>query len=396
MLTRKTTTFFFAVALAVALAIPTPALAWTWPADGRVLRGFDFSGAAYHQSGHSGIDLGGEPGAPVAAPAAGRVSFAGWLPGNGRTVTVRTEDGFAVTLLHLGSIGVVEGDGVAEGEAVGTVGPTGDPELDGAYVHLGIRRADDPKGYVDPLTLLPPRPEPAPAPPAPRPGAPVEPPVPGPAPAVSATGAVRRAAVTRRFAASRPSGDARRATTRGAGALALRGAGRGRVGASSRDRTVAHRLAADPSGRASPLENGYGASAGSLARRRSKPVRSAASPGSRGQAHRAAPCRCGTSRPNDRAVGPEASLDARRRRVAGAVRRRLPPLRGAWSARARSYYVSAGTLVPWSPRCRSRNGFSLRPRGRMRTARVTSATWRASAFRPTCSRATTGFGATTS
>src|SRR5829696_9826200 len=169
MLTKRTTTFV--LLLTLGLAWPAGANAWTWPVDGPVLRGFDFGGEQYREHGHTGIDVGGAAGAPVAAPAAGRVSFAGWLPTHGRTITLRTDDGFAVTLLHLGSIVVNAGDGVAEGEAVGTIGPSGDAELDEPYVHLGIRHADDPKGYVDPLSLLPPRQQPAtpvatPAPPA--------------------------------------------------------------------------------------------------------------------------------------------------------------------------------------------------------------------------------------
>jgi hypothetical protein len=179
MLTSKTTTA--AMVVVAALAAPGPAAAWSWPADGPVLRGFDFGGPEYHEHGHSGIDVGGDAGAAVRAPAAGQVSFAGWLPRNGRTVTIRTPDGYAVTLLHLGTIMVSAGDGVAETETVGTIGPSGDVEVDVPYVHLGIRRADDPKGYVDPLTLLPPRPSPLPAPPGPAPPRAVVSPAPAPA-----------------------------------------------------------------------------------------------------------------------------------------------------------------------------------------------------------------------
>ena len=39
---------------------------------------------------------------------------------------------------------------------MGTVGPSGTPEEQGPYVHLGIRISADPNGYVDPLGLLPP------------------------------------------------------------------------------------------------------------------------------------------------------------------------------------------------------------------------------------------------
>ena len=172
MFTRLTTGL-----LAVALWLPAAAAAWTWPATGDVIRGFDYGGGPYTASGHRGIDVSGEPGSPVRAPAAGLVSFAGSLASNGRTLTIRTEDGWAVTLTHLGSIVVSVGDGVAEGETVGTVGEAASGEQ--AHVQLGIRRADDPRGYVDPLTLLPPRQgEPAPlaapvaAAPAPQPPVP--------------------------------------------------------------------------------------------------------------------------------------------------------------------------------------------------------------------------------
>src|SRR5215210_2909031 len=99
-----------------ALAAPPVANAWSWPTDGIVLRPFDYGGGPYTASGHRGIDIAGAAGAPVRSAASGRVSFAGSLPSNGRTVTIRTDDGWSVTLTHLGSILVAVGDGVAEGE----------------------------------------------------------------------------------------------------------------------------------------------------------------------------------------------------------------------------------------------------------------------------------------
>ena len=64
--------------------------------------------------------------------------------------------------MQLGAVIVSVGDGVAEGETVGTIAVPGEPTAI-PHVQLGTRRADDPRGYVDPLTLLPPRP-PAPSP----------------------------------------------------------------------------------------------------------------------------------------------------------------------------------------------------------------------------------------
>ena len=135
-----------------------PALAWTWPVDGPVLRPFDLGDDPYAGGQHRGLDVGAAAGGPVLSPATGAVTFVGTVPGGGRTLTIETPDGFAVTLLHLGAIAVVKGAGVAEGAAVATVGPSGELEHAEPYVHLGIRVAADPNGYRDPLLFLPPRP----------------------------------------------------------------------------------------------------------------------------------------------------------------------------------------------------------------------------------------------
>ncbi len=142
------------VLTALQVGVP-PALAWTWPVDGPVLRPFVLGDDPYAAGQHRGIDVGATAGAPVRAPAAGAVTFAGTVPGGGRTVTIQTSGGYSVTLVHLGSLGVGRGAAVAEGSAVGTVGPSGEPELAEPYVHLGVRRTADEHGYLDPLAFLP-------------------------------------------------------------------------------------------------------------------------------------------------------------------------------------------------------------------------------------------------
>jgi hypothetical protein len=135
-----------------------PASAWTWPVEGPVMQQFSFGGDPYAGGQHRGIDVGAASNAPVRAPAAGLVSFAGSVPGGGLTVTIRTDDGYAVTLVHLGTVAVGRGQQVLEGDVVGAVGPSGEAEQASPYVHLGIRVAADEHGYVDPLTVLPARP----------------------------------------------------------------------------------------------------------------------------------------------------------------------------------------------------------------------------------------------
>src|SRR3954452_13435077 len=146
------------LALVLALAVAPAGRAWNWPTDGLLLRPFAFDRQhPYAGEQHRGVDLGGDAGAAVRAPATGTVSFAGVVPASGGTVAIRTADGWSVTLVHLGSIAVTKGAAVAEGDGVGTIGPSGEPEVGRPYVHLGVREAADPQGYVDPLTLLPPR-----------------------------------------------------------------------------------------------------------------------------------------------------------------------------------------------------------------------------------------------
>ena len=175
------------VLLATLVGAP-PAPAWTWPADGPVLQPFHFGDDPYVAGLHRGVDVAGLRDSPVHAPASGTVTFAGTVPGGGRTVTIVTADGLAVTLVHLGSVGVRRGASVAEGATVGTIGPSGDAEHSIPYVHLGVRVADDPQGYLDPLAFLPAR-EPAavePTPPVAVPEPSADPPLPAGEAAVEA------------------------------------------------------------------------------------------------------------------------------------------------------------------------------------------------------------------
>lgn len=172
-----------AFVLLCALLFVPAAGAWTWPVHGPVLQTFDFDQAHPYGAGqHRGIAIGAATGTAVLAPAAGVVSFAGSVPTSGQTLTILTPSGVAVSLTHLGSIAVARNAAVDEGAPVGTIGPSGTPEFDVPYVHLGIRDASNDQGYLDPLQFLPVLPPPAapdpPAAPAPAPApAPVAAPV---------------------------------------------------------------------------------------------------------------------------------------------------------------------------------------------------------------------------
>jgi hypothetical protein len=163
LLLALTTIRRLALPLLLFLAWTPAAHAWSWPVQGPVLQAFSYDeGHPYAAGQHRGVDIGADAaGETVVAPAAGSVSFAGTVPTNGKSVTIATADGYAVTLTHLGSILVAKGAAVGERDAIGTVGPSGTAEFDAPYLHLGIRHATDPNGYVDPLEILPPASDPA-------------------------------------------------------------------------------------------------------------------------------------------------------------------------------------------------------------------------------------------
>src|SRR5262245_25874378 len=129
-----------AAAVVAALACSPAAGAWTWPSGGAVVQPFVFDPAHPYAGGqHRGVDVGGDAGESVLAPAGGVVTFAGSVPTNGKSVTIQTPDGLSVTLVHLGSIGVIRNAEVAEGAVVGAIGPSGTPEAADPYVHMGVR-----------------------------------------------------------------------------------------------------------------------------------------------------------------------------------------------------------------------------------------------------------------
>src|SRR5262245_20410702 len=100
----------FVLVILAALVFAAPASAWTWPASGPVLLAFSFDPAHPYSAGqHRGIDVGGSADETVRAPAGGIVTFAGTVPGSGKSLTILTPDGWSVTLTQLGSIAVTKG-----------------------------------------------------------------------------------------------------------------------------------------------------------------------------------------------------------------------------------------------------------------------------------------------
>lgn len=98
---------------------------------------------------HRGIDLAAPTGTPIAAMAAGTVTFAGWQNGYGNVVIIQHGDGTETRYAHQDTMGVSVGQEVAAGELIGTVGSTG--RSTGPHLHLELRRDGD---AVDPAPYL--------------------------------------------------------------------------------------------------------------------------------------------------------------------------------------------------------------------------------------------------
>lgn len=117
---------------------PDPAAAqFVWPAKGRILAGFA-------EPRSKGIDIDGKPGDPVVAAAAGRVTYMGTgIPGLGKLVVIKHDNGFITVYAHNRAILVKEQQAVARGQRIAEFG---------SKLHFQIRKG---AAAVDPLLYLP-------------------------------------------------------------------------------------------------------------------------------------------------------------------------------------------------------------------------------------------------
>lgn len=125
----------------------TPARAdgpWQWPVQGSLLQGFERSRP------RKGIEIGGEPGAPVAAANGGRVVYSGdGLKGYGRLVIIKHNERYLSAYGFNRKLLVAQGEGVEAGQRIAEMGrgPGNRPML-----YFEIRRDGRP---IDPEGVLP-------------------------------------------------------------------------------------------------------------------------------------------------------------------------------------------------------------------------------------------------
>ena len=107
-----------------------------------------FGGRSYEF--HPGMDIGGEKGDIVIAPANGIVTNAGWQGGYGNMIEVDHGNGLVTRYGHLSQIGVQVGDVIQRGQVIGLIGSTG--RSTGPHLHFELRLGGSP---INPRRFLP-------------------------------------------------------------------------------------------------------------------------------------------------------------------------------------------------------------------------------------------------
>ncbi|HVQ56022.1 MAG TPA: M23 family metallopeptidase [Pyrinomonadaceae bacterium] len=108
-----------------------------------------FGGRTYEF--HAGMDIDGERGDQVVAPANGVVTEAGWKGGYGNMIEIDHGNGLKTRYGHLSKIDVNVGDSISRGQIMAYVGSTG--RSTGPHLHYELRLNDRP---INPRRFLPP------------------------------------------------------------------------------------------------------------------------------------------------------------------------------------------------------------------------------------------------
>lgn len=124
-----------------------------WAHQGKINNEFGFrrspfGGRMYEF--HAGLDIDGERGDNVIAPATGTVTEAGWKGGYGQMIEIDHGNGLVTRYGHLSKIDVEAGQPIVRGQQIGQVGSTG--RSTGPHLHFELRLGEKP---INPRRFLP-------------------------------------------------------------------------------------------------------------------------------------------------------------------------------------------------------------------------------------------------
>jgi murein DD-endopeptidase MepM/ murein hydrolase activator NlpD len=108
-----------------------------------------FGGRSYEF--HPGLDIDGEKGDVIVAPANGVIAKAGWQGGYGNLIEIDHGNGLKTRYGHLSKVDVQVGDAVQRGQQMGLVGSTG--RSTGPHLHYELRLNEK---AINPRRFLPP------------------------------------------------------------------------------------------------------------------------------------------------------------------------------------------------------------------------------------------------
>ena len=139
---------------AIAAAMNPADVPNVWPHIGKINNEFGFrrnpfGGRAYEF--HPGMDIDGERGEQVLAPAGGIVIKASYTGGYGNMIEIDHGNGISTRYGHLSRIEVSVGDSVSRGALIGLIGSTG--RSTGPHLHYELRlnsRSINPRHFLPP------------------------------------------------------------------------------------------------------------------------------------------------------------------------------------------------------------------------------------------------------
>ncbi len=122
-----------------------------WPAKGEVTSGFGHrrNPLTRAQEFHEGIDISGDRGDPVVAPANGQVVYRDYRGGYGNLLIIDHGYGYRTHYAHLSEFKVEEGAQIKRGDLIAKIGTTGFST--GPHLHYEIHMNGEP---VDPMRFL--------------------------------------------------------------------------------------------------------------------------------------------------------------------------------------------------------------------------------------------------
>lgn len=118
------------------------------PVSGIISSRFGAS-SSIRSSSHTGLDIATSSGTPIAAAAAGTVTFSGWKGSYGNLLVITHENGVQTYYGHCSALYASVGQTVSQGQTVAAVGSTGNST--GAHLHLEVRVngvAYNPQNYL--------------------------------------------------------------------------------------------------------------------------------------------------------------------------------------------------------------------------------------------------------